>query len=75
MSTAVLAIGSRSLAKCNVIVTRLSAIEELAGIDILCSDKTGTLTLNQLTTGKTICFEQFSDDEVLLAAVMCSKAI
>jgi magnesium-transporting ATPase (P-type) len=45
VSTAVLAIGSQALARRKVIVTRLSAIEELAGINTLCSDKTGTLTL------------------------------
>jgi H+-transporting ATPase len=47
--TSTLAVGSRRLAQKKIIVTRLSAIEELAGMDILCSDKTGTLTLNQLS--------------------------
>jgi H+-transporting ATPase len=46
-----MAVGARLLAKKQAIVTRLSAIEELAGVDILCSDKTGTLTLNKLTLG------------------------
>jgi H+-transporting ATPase len=46
--TSTLAVGSRRLAQKKVIVARLSAIEELAGMTILCSDKTGTLTLNQL---------------------------
>ncbi|KAF9115211.1 plasma membrane H+-ATPase [Mortierella sp. AM989] len=44
-----LAIGARQLAEKQAIVTRMSAIEELAGVTILCSDKTGTLTLNELT--------------------------
>lgn len=44
-----LAIGARQLAEHKAIVTRMSAIEELAGVTILCSDKTGTLTLNELT--------------------------
>ncbi|KAI7830888.1 hypothetical protein BX661DRAFT_209696 [Kickxella alabastrina] len=44
-----LAIGAKQLAEHKAIVTRISAIEELAGVTILCSDKTGTLTLNELT--------------------------
>lgn len=44
-----LAIGAMELAKKDAIVTRLTAIEELASMDILCSDKTGTLTLNKLS--------------------------
>ena len=46
--TSTLAVGSRRLAQKKVIIARLSAIEELAGMTILCSDKTGTLTLNKL---------------------------
>ncbi|KAI9917790.1 hypothetical protein PsorP6_012696 [Peronosclerospora sorghi] len=44
-----LAIGSSALAEENAIVTRLTCIEEMASIEVLCSDKTGTLTLNQLS--------------------------
>lgn len=48
VTTATLAIGSRSLSKHGAIVTNLSAIEELSGMNVLCSDKTGTLTLNKM---------------------------
>jgi magnesium-transporting ATPase (P-type) len=47
-STTTLALGSRQLAKQGAIVTRLTAIEEMAGMTLLCSDKTGTLTLNTM---------------------------
>ena len=46
--TATLALGSRQLSVHGAIVTRLVAIEEMAGMNMLCSDKTGTLTLNQM---------------------------
>ena len=46
-----MAVGARLLTKKKAIVTRLAAIEELAGVDVICSDKTGTLTKNELTLG------------------------
>lgn len=48
VTTSTLALGSHELTKHGAIVTRLSAIEDMAGMAILCSDKTGTLTLNQM---------------------------
>jgi len=48
VTTTTLAMGSRSLSKHGAIVTRLASIEEMAGMDMLCSDKTGTLTLNKM---------------------------
>lgn len=48
VSTATLALGSRQLSEHGAIVTRLTSIEEMAGMNMLCSDKTGTLTLNKM---------------------------
>lgn len=49
-----MAIGSHRLSKQGAITKRMTAIEEMAGMDVLCSDKTGTLTLNKLTVDKTM---------------------
>ena len=69
-----MAVGARLLAKKQAIITRLSAIEELAGVDILCSDKTGTLTLNKLTLGDTFMLKGSTADEVVLCAALASRA-
>ncbi|KAK6264369.1 hypothetical protein QUC31_012508 [Theobroma cacao] len=67
-----LAIGSHRLSQQGAITKRMTAIEEMAGMDVLCSDKTGTLTLNRLTVDRNL-VEVFSKDMdkdmiVLLAA-------
>jgi H+-transporting ATPase len=69
-----MAVGARLLAKKEAIVTRLSAIEELAGVDILCSDKTGTLTENKLTLGDPFCVNNTPADEVILWGALASRA-
>ncbi|MFH2056036.1 MAG: plasma-membrane proton-efflux P-type ATPase [bacterium] len=69
-----MAVGARKLAKKQAIVTRLAAIEELAGIDILCSDKTGTLTKNSLTISEPFHIDAHSASEVILAAALASRA-
>ena len=69
-----MAVGARLLAKKEAIVTRLSAIEELAGVDVLCSDKTGTLTQNKLTLGDPFTVNNIPTDQVILWAALASRA-
>jgi H+-transporting ATPase len=69
-----MAVGARLLSKKQAIVTRLSSIEELAGVDILCSDKTGTLTENKLTLGDPFCLGDIPPDKLILYAALASRA-
>jgi H+-transporting ATPase len=66
------ALGSMELAKSGVLATRLSAIEEAAAMDVLCTDKTGTITENRLIVGTVRAFAPFSDDEVLRWGALAS---
>ena len=68
-----MAVGAVALSKMRAIVTRLESIEELAGIDVLCSDKTGTLTENKLRLGDPVLIEAKNPDEVILAAALASQ--
>jgi len=68
-----MAIGALNLAKKDAIVKKLVAIEELAGVDILCSDKTGTLTKNQLVCGDIIPMNGFTKEDVILYASLASR--
>ena len=69
-----MAVGALALSKLKAIVSRLESIEEMAGMDILCSDKTGTLTQNKLTLGNPITFKAKNAQELILAGVLASKA-
>lgn len=69
-----MAVGARRLAEKKAVVTHLAAMEELAGVDVLCSDKTGTLTQNKLTLGPPFCVNGVAPDEVILAAALASRA-
>ena len=68
-----LAVGAATLARLQAIVSRLVAIEEMAGMDILCSDKTGTLTKNALTLGEPVPIGAGDAEELLLAAALACE--
>ena len=74
LSSITLAVGAQRLAKHKAIVTRITAIEELAGVTILYSDKTGTLTTNKLTIDRQTIrtYGPFSADDVILLAAYAS---
>ncbi len=69
-----MAVGARLLAKKQAIVSKLVAIEELAGVDVLCADKTGTLTQNKLTLGDPFCLDKVTPDQLILAGALASRA-
>lgn len=69
-----MAVGARQLARKKAIVSKLVAIEELAGVDVLCADKTGTLTQNALTLGETFSVDGIDAADVILAAALASRA-
>jgi H+-transporting ATPase len=69
-----MAVGARLLAKKKAIVSKLVAIEELAGVDILCADKTGTLTQNSLTLGDPFSVAGVAAADVVLAGALASRA-
>ncbi|HEV2386122.1 MAG TPA: plasma-membrane proton-efflux P-type ATPase [Candidatus Acidoferrales bacterium] len=68
------ALGSMELARSGVLVTRLSAVEEAAAMDVLCSDKTGTITENRLTVAAVQSWLTHSADDVLELAALASDA-
>ncbi|MHB9032953.1 MAG: plasma-membrane proton-efflux P-type ATPase [Anaerolineae bacterium] len=73
MFTVSMAVGSRELARSGVLVTRLSAAEDAASMDVLCVDKTGTITMNQLSVTGVVPMGQASEADVLLAGAYASS--
>jgi len=70
--TVTLSVGATALAKKGAIVSRLTAIEEMAGMDILCSDKTGTITKNSISIGDIKTFSGISEQDIIQIAAMAS---
>jgi plasma-membrane proton-efflux P-type ATPase len=73
MFTVSMALGSKELARRGVLVTRLSAAEDAATMDVLCADKTGTITMNQLAVTGVIPLEQATEVDVLFAGALASQ--
>ena len=73
MFTISMAVGSKELAKRGVLVTRLSAAEDAATMDMLCVDKTGTITMNQLAVTGVIPLEQATESDVLFTGALASQ--
>ena len=69
-----MAVGARLLARKKAIVSKLVAIEELAGVDVLCADKTGTLTQNKLTLGDPFSVNNVPAEQVILNGALASRA-
>lgn len=69
-----MAIGAKQLAKRQVIVKRLTAVEEFASVSILCSDKTGTLTKNELTFDEPYVANSYTKEDILLYSYLASEA-
>ncbi len=73
MFTVSMAVGSKELAKRGVLVTRLSAVEDAATMDVLCVDKTGTITMNQLAVTSVIPYEKATEIDVLTVGALASQ--
>ena len=66
------AIGAQALARAGILPTRLSAVDEAASLDVLCIDKTGTVTRNELTVATVKAMPGFDEDRVLALAAIAS---
>lgn len=68
-----MAVGALNLARRRAIVSRLTAIEELAGVDVFCSDKTGTLTKNEMRVAEAVVMDGYGLSEMFLVAALASR--
>jgi H+-transporting ATPase len=68
-----MAVGATTLAKKKAIVSKLASIEELSGVDILCTDKTGTITKNELVLAEVAPIGEFAEKDLLLYATLASR--
>jgi H+-transporting ATPase len=68
-----MAVGATELAKKGAIVSKLVSIEEMAGMDVLCSDKTGTITQNKITLSEFVPFGNFKENDLLLYGSLASR--
>lgn len=73
MFTVSMAVGARELSRRGVLVTRLSAAEDAATMNVLCVDKTGTITMNQQTVTDVVPLDQASEADVLRAGALASR--
>jgi H+-transporting ATPase len=68
-----MAIGAIALSKKEAIVSKMVAIEEMAGMDVLCADKTGTITENKLTVGELRSYGKYTENDILLYGTLASR--
>ena len=73
MFTVCMALGSKEVVKEGVLITRLNAPDDAASMDILCVDKTGTLTVNKLTVASVLAAKSFAEDDVLTFGALASQ--
>ena len=73
MFTVSMALASKELVKQGVLITRLDAPDDAASMDILCVDKTGTLTMNKLSVAKLQAAKDYTEDDVLLYGALASQ--
>jgi len=74
MFTVSMAVGSVELARRGILITRLSAAEDAASMNVLCADKTGTLTMNRLSLSSVLPQEGFTQDDVVTTGALASNA-